>query len=72
MNTTFFLSPTRAFYFTIAVLVSLFSQVYSQVDNFEPQVGQDGKDVVWVPTPQELVDKMLDMAKVTKDAGNRI
>ena len=32
---------------------------------FEPQVGQEGKDVVWVPTPQALVDKMLDMAKVT-------
>ena len=32
---------------------------------FEPQVGQAGKDVVWVPTPQELVDKMLDMAKLT-------
>ena len=32
---------------------------------FEPQVGQSGKDVVWVPTPQTLVDKMLDMAKVT-------
>src|SRR5215471_6635219 len=34
---------------------------------FEPQVGQAGKDVVWVPTPQAVVDKMLDMAKVTKD-----
>jgi precorrin-6B methylase 2 len=32
---------------------------------FQPQVGQEGKDVVWVPTPQALVDKMLDMAKVT-------
>jgi hypothetical protein len=32
---------------------------------FEPQVGQAGKDVVWVPTPQALVDKMLDMAKAT-------
>jgi SAM-dependent methyltransferase len=32
---------------------------------FEPQVGQEGKDVIWVPTPQTLVDKMLDMAKVT-------
>jgi precorrin-6B methylase 2 len=32
---------------------------------FEPQSGQAGKDVVWVPTPQALVDKMLDMAKVT-------
>jgi hypothetical protein len=34
---------------------------------FEPQSGQPGKDVVWVPTPQALVDKMLDMAKVTPD-----
>ncbi|MSQ72790.1 MAG: class I SAM-dependent methyltransferase [Betaproteobacteria bacterium] len=33
---------------------------------FEPQSGQAGKDVVWVPTPDELVQKMLDMAKVTK------
>ena len=32
---------------------------------YEPQVGQAGKDVVWVPTPQALVDKMLDMAKAT-------
>jgi SAM-dependent methyltransferase len=33
---------------------------------FEPIVGQAGKDVVWVPTPELLVEKMLDMAKVTK------
>jgi SAM-dependent methyltransferase len=33
--------------------------------DFQPQVGQEGKDVIWVPTPQELVNKMLDMAKVT-------
>ncbi len=32
---------------------------------FEPVVGQAGKDVVWVPTPDTLVNKMLDMAKVT-------
>ena len=32
---------------------------------FEPSVGQPGKDVVWVPTPDKLVEKMLDMAKVT-------
>src|SRR5512139_3950518 len=32
---------------------------------YEPSVGQEGKDVVWVPTPQVLVDKMLDMARVT-------
>jgi hypothetical protein len=32
---------------------------------FEPYSGQPGKDVVWVPTSQALVDKMLDMAKLT-------
>src|SRR5262249_31901239 len=32
---------------------------------FEPVVGQSGKDVVWVPTPFVLVEKMLDMAGVT-------
>lgn len=32
---------------------------------FQPEVGQPGKDVVWVPTSETLVAKMLDMAKVT-------
>jgi precorrin-6B methylase 2 len=37
----------------------------AQTPTYEPTPGQAGKDVVWVPTPQELVEKMLDMAKVT-------
>src|SRR5688572_10294597 len=32
---------------------------------YEPTVGQEGKDVVWVPTSQALVDRMLNMAKLT-------
>jgi methyltransferase family protein len=32
---------------------------------YEPQVGQAGKDVVWVPMPEEQVEKMLDLGKVT-------
>ncbi|MCC7487681.1 MAG: class I SAM-dependent methyltransferase [Burkholderiales bacterium] len=32
---------------------------------YKPEVGQEGKDVVWVPTPQSMVEKMLDMARVT-------
>jgi SAM-dependent methyltransferase len=32
---------------------------------YTPTVGQEGKDVIWVPTPQALVQKMLDMAQVT-------
>ena len=48
----------------LAVAIPAFAQE-QQAKPFQPQVGQGGKDVVWVPTPQALVDKMLDMAKVT-------
>jgi hypothetical protein len=37
----------------------------TQTKPFEPTVGQAGKDVVWVPTPQTLVERMLDLAKLT-------
>ena len=56
---------------TVLIVVLLLGSVapYAQAPAtqkpFEPQVGQAGKDVVWVPTPQVLVDKMLEMAKVT-------
>ena len=63
--------------FLIAVVLALstplaFAQAQkapaaSPPSSFEPSVGQEGKDVVWVPTPQVVVNKMLDMAKVTKD-----
>jgi precorrin-6B methylase 2 len=32
---------------------------------YVPHVGQAGKDVVWVPTPDKLVNRMLEIAKVT-------
>ena len=32
---------------------------------YKPQVGQQGKDVIWVPTPDEVVQRMLQVAKVT-------
>ena len=38
--------------------------VSAQTPKFEPQVGQAGKDVIWVPTPDEVVDRMLTMAQV--------
>lgn len=34
---------------------------------YAPTVGQAGKDVIWVPTPPELVEKMLRMAKITPE-----
>jgi hypothetical protein len=46
-------------------VVSAAAQTQAPAKPFEPQVGQAGKDVVWVPTPQALVDKMLEMAKAT-------
>src|SRR5207245_9712951 len=46
-----------------ATTVCTFAQAPSA--EYTPEVGQSGKDVVWVPSPQELVDRMLDMAKVT-------
>ncbi|MDH4066069.1 MAG: class I SAM-dependent methyltransferase [Acidobacteriota bacterium] len=53
----------------LALCLSLASTAQAQTQApakpFEPQVGQPGKDVVWVPTPQALVDKMLDLAKLT-------
>ena len=53
--------------FAIVLCVLLASGGYAQEadKNFVPHSGQDGKDVVWVPTPQELVDTMLALAKVT-------
>ena len=50
----------------VAALVAapVFAQTAAPAKPFEPTVGQAGKDVVWVPTPQPLVEKMLDMAKV--------
>ena len=51
-----------------SVVLSLFAasaSAQATQEKFEPQVGQAGKDVVWVPTPQALVETMLDMAKVT-------
>lgn len=34
---------------------------------YQPVVGQEGKDVIWVPTPEALVERMLKMAKTTPD-----
>ena len=47
------------------VLAAAAVQAQPAKQEYQPQVGQAGKDVVWVPTPQALVDKMLDMGKVT-------
>lgn len=50
--------------FLTASLLNLYSQNKTN-DTYVPEVGQRGKDVVWVPTPQVLVDTMLSIARVT-------
>ena len=48
------------------VAVSASAQAVADIQKpFEPVSGQAGKDVVWVPTPQATVDRMLDLTKVT-------
>lgn len=65
---------TKNSFFTSAVFVlsslittGLAAQEKQSGTVYVPEIGQRGKDVVWVPTPQELVDKMLEMAKVTSN-----
>lgn len=55
-------------FFLILLLYSIpvIPQENVKQSEFQPEVGQEGKDVVWVPTPQILVDKMLDLAGVNQ------
>lgn len=50
---------------SFVLLLGAGASAQSQQKPYEPEVGQGGKDVVWVPTPPALVEKMLDMAQVT-------
>ncbi len=64
------MNRSHAVRWVIAAMGLLFMSAFAfaqaqQQGEFQPQVGQPGKDVVWVPTQQELVNKMLEMAKVT-------
>jgi len=47
------------------VAVLLFAFTLPACAQFQPQVGQAGKDVIWVPTPDDVVERMLTMAQVT-------
>jgi len=49
----------------LAMLVLALPARAQKEREYEPQVGQPGKDVIWVPTPDGVVDRMLQMAQVT-------
>ena len=49
----------------IMTAAGVLAQAPAENKEFQPVVGQAGKDVIWVPTPQALADKMLNLAQVT-------
>jgi precorrin-6B methylase 2 len=52
--------------FALAILLLCVAAPTAAIaQEYVPTVGQEGKDVIWVPTPEELIAAMLDMAKVT-------
>src|SRR5262245_45120616 len=56
----------RRFLLLFLILPAAFSAgALAQSSGFTPYEGQPGKDVVWVPTPANLVEKMLDMIQLT-------
>lgn len=58
-------SGMKALHSILAAAFLAFAALPAPASEVEPYVGQPGKDVVWVPTPHALTEKMLDMAKVT-------
>ena len=57
-------------FFLLLVTFLIFSVQFPAVgsaQDYEPSVGQQGKDVIWVPTPDVLIEAMLDAAKLTQE-----
>jgi precorrin-6B methylase 2 len=65
MNSSSFVIRALIVLLLIGINVSLCAQEQSQSKGFVPEVGQAGKDVIWVPTPDDLVNKMLEIAEVS-------
>ena len=59
------LSRRLAFVLLSTCMVAGFANTLVTDPSYKPARGQGGKDVIWIPTPPELVEKMLTMAKVT-------
>jgi len=57
---------TTGVFALVAALVTV-SATSQEGQPYQPQINQPGKDVQWVPTPPALVEKMLDLARLTPD-----
>jgi Methyltransferase domain len=49
----------------LALVAALNLSQAQPATDYQPSVGQEGKDVVWMPTSNTLVDAMLDLANLT-------
>lgn len=60
-------TPAIALAFWLALGASALAPAGSAAasDPYAPEYGQLGKDVVWIPTPQPVVERMLDLAGLT-------
>jgi SAM-dependent methyltransferase len=59
--------PAIAMFVVVTLTAVAVASAQTPARPYEPEIGQGGKDVVWVPTPPALVEKMLDMAQVARD-----
>lgn len=64
--------PLRRMFPALFALLALASaasaqQPAAQPGTFAPRIGQSGKDVIWVPSPDDVVDRMLRMAQTKPD-----
>lgn len=60
-----FSSPTLLLLAATLFTIATGATPARSADEYQPRMGQKGKDVVWIPSPDDMVEKMLDMAKVT-------
>jgi SAM-dependent methyltransferase len=65
MKSSCFLNRTLIVILLSCFTSGLVAQELTKDTSFVPHVGQAGKDVIWVPTPDDLVNKMLEIAEVT-------
>src|SRR3989440_4680117 len=65
MQSRWRIAPLLALIFLFSTSTSsvpVVAQTATGSKDYTPSVGQEGKDVIWVPTPQSLVERMLQMA----------
>lgn len=59
------LTPSLIVSLLTTISISVYSQENKQNSEYQPKEGQEGKNVPWIPTPRDLVDKMLKLATIT-------